>query len=149
MKKLYFLYCVAATMLANVANAQTRVESQNLEQVPSQQSKVYCELLGYQKLLSLKVNVQVDFGQNPYTNNFLVDENGKAMTFNSMIDAMNYMGKLGWEFENAYAITHGSQNVYHWLLSKYIIYDENISNGFTTKSQFKKMQQTQESQSQE
>lgn len=144
MKKLYFLVCVTVTMLVSVANAQTRVESQNSEPVPSHDSKVYCELLGIQKILSEKVIVQVDFGQNPYTNSKLVDENGKTITFNSMIDAMNYMGKLGWEFENAYVITHGSQNVYHWLLSKYLFNDENISDGFTTKRQFKDMQRTQE-----
>lgn len=116
----------------------------------SLQSKVYCEILGTQKLLSLKVNVQVDFGQNPYANSNLVDENGKKITFNSMVDAMNYMGKLGWEFESAYVITHGSgasaQNVYHWLLSKYISDDENIDDGFTTKRQFKDMQHSQDEQ---
>ncbi len=35
-----------------------------------------------------------------------------------MVDAMNYMGKRGWEFEQAYVVTIGNQNVYHWLLSK-------------------------------
>lgn len=41
-----------------------------------------------------------------------------------MVDAMNFMGTLGWEFEQAYVVTVGggtsSQNVYHWLLSKYV-----------------------------
>lgn len=147
MKKL-FLFAVVTVMSVSVANAQTLVESQNSEPVPSRRSKVYCELLGTQKMLSQKVNVQVDFGQNPYTNSNLVDENGKKITFNSMIDAMNYMGNSGWEFESAYVITHGSgtsaQNVYHWLLSKYVSNDENISDGFTTKHQFKDMQRTQE-----
>ena len=27
------------------------------------------------------------------------DENGDVLKFNSMVDAMNYMGALGWEFE--------------------------------------------------
>lgn len=141
MKKL-FLLAVATVMSVSIANAQTLVESQKSE--PSRQSKVYCELLGTQKILSLKVNVEVDFGQNPYTNSNLVDENGKKITFNSMIDAMNYMGNFGWEFESAYIITHGSINVYHWLLSKYVSNGENISDGFTTKRQFKDMQRTQE-----
>lgn len=40
-----------------------------------------------------------------------------------MVDAMNYMGALGWEFQQAYVITvpggfGGNQNVYHWLLRK-------------------------------
>ena len=41
-----------------------------------------------------------------------------------MVDAMNYMGELGWEFEQAYVVTFGSgsssSSVYHWLLSKYV-----------------------------
>lgn len=46
------------------------------------------------------------------------DENGKNIEFNSMVDAMNYFGKQGWEFVQAYAVTMGNQNVYHWLLKK-------------------------------
>ncbi|WP_298063264.1 hypothetical protein [uncultured Rikenella sp.] len=140
MKKLLFL-AIAAILFTGTANAQTSPK------------KVYCELLGVRKLLSAKVTVVVDFGQNPHDNSKLVDENGKKITFNSMVDAMNYMGELGWEFEDAYAITLGTgasgQNVYHWLLSKYISDDENINDGFKTKQQFKDMQREQENQQQE
>ena len=38
--------------------------------------------------------------------------------FNSMVDAMNWMGSMGWEFVQAYVVTVGNQNVYHWLLKK-------------------------------
>ena len=48
-----------------------------------------------------KVKIEVDFGQKAKwaTPNarFLVDENGEQMNFNSMIDAVNYLAKLGWE----------------------------------------------------
>ncbi len=135
MKKLFLLVIVGA-MTMMVANAQ------------SLQSKVYCELVGTQKFMSQKVTVQVDFGQNPSANSNLVDESGKKISFNSMVDAMNFMGKFGWEFESAYIVTQGAgssaQNVYHWLLSKYIAEDENIDDGFTTKQQFKDMQRAQE-----
>lgn len=93
------------------------------------QGKVYCELLGTQGLLTKKVTVSVDFGQQSklFSNETLVDEQGKVIVFNSMVDAMNYMGRLGWEFEQAYVVTIGSgtssSNVYHWLLSKVV--DEN------------------------
>ena len=54
----------------------------------------------------------------------MVDADGKVQEFNSMVDAMNYMGTLGWEFEQAYVVTMGSgagaSNVYHWLLSKFV-----------------------------
>lgn len=99
--------------------------------------KVFCELLGTAKFMSAKINVQVDFGQNPYKDSRIVDENGKTKTFNSMVDAMNFMGSLGWEFEQAYVVTVGSQNVYHWLLSKTITDEEAINAGFKTKDDMK------------
>lgn len=87
------------------------------------QNKSYCELVGQMKILTGKVSVSVDFGQQSYfKDNRLVDDKGEVMTFNSMVDAMNYMATLGWEFEQAYVVTIGSgtgaSNVYHWLLSK-------------------------------
>lgn len=42
----------------------------------------------------------------------------KTKTFNSMIDGMNYMGQLGWEFVQAYVVTSGNQNVYRYVLKK-------------------------------
>ena len=92
----------------------------------SAQGKVYCEILGTQKFLSTKVTITVDFGQERkfFGDNRLVDADGKVQEFNSMVDAMNYMGTLGWEFEQAYVVTMGSgagaSNVYHWLLSKFV-----------------------------
>lgn len=113
--------------------------------------RVYCELLGQGRFMSNKVTVSVDFGQytsfwKSYSNQFLVDENGKKIKFNSMVDAMNYMGRLGWEFEQAYVVTVGQQNVYHWLLSKKISDDEEINAGFTTIEQYKKAEEQSEGQ---
>jgi hypothetical protein len=44
----------------------------------------------------------------------------KKIKFNSMIDAMNFMGTQGWEFVQAYVMTDNNQNVRHWLLKKEI-----------------------------
>ena len=102
------------------------------------QGKIYCELLGTQQFLSKKVTVQVDFGQETryFADNRLVDADGKVIVFNSMVDAMNYMGTMGWEFEQAYVVTIGSgsstSNVYHWLLSKFVG-DEGDVNALKTK----------------
>lgn len=103
-----------------------------------EQKYVYCELVGTEKFLSKKCTVQIDFGQNPYKDNRIVGENGKSKTFNSMVDAMNYMGKLGWKFQQAYVVTMpsgmgGGQNVYHWLLIKEIADGESINDGIKTK----------------
>lgn len=48
------------------------------------------------------------------------DQTGKVTSFNSMVDALNYMGTKGWVFEQAYIVTTSNQNVYHWLLKKKI-----------------------------
>lgn len=81
---------------------------------------VYAQILGIEKFLSNKVTVTIDYGQasSIFEDTRIRDENGKPKVFNSMVDAMNYMGALGWEFQQAYVVTIGNQNVYHWLLRK-------------------------------
>ena len=112
MKKLLFV--IVALFVAVAASAQ---------------NKVFCELVGIQGLFTKKVSVSVDFGQESklFANEQLVDEKGNIITFNSMVDAMNYMSKLGWEFEQAYIVTVGSDSssstFYHWIISKVV--DEN------------------------
>lgn len=67
----------------------------------SQEPKyVYCQIVATEKFLSNKVNVELDFGQKMkyFADNRLKDEKGKAIVFNTNVDAMNYMGKQGWEF---------------------------------------------------
>lgn len=82
---------------------------------------VYCELVGAQKLFSTKVTVSVDYGEERtfFKDTRMRDEQtGKIQSFNSMVDALNYMGQSGWEFVQAYIVSNGQQNVYHWLLKK-------------------------------
>lgn len=92
--------------------------SQDLNVSKNGNSYIYCEILGTMKLLSNKVTVNIDFGQNTKfgEDTRLRDETGKVITFNSMVDAMNWMGAQGWEFVQAYVVTVQNQNVYHWLL---------------------------------
>lgn len=90
-----------------------------------------------------KVNVQVDFGEKTSAwkggnENFLVDDAGKRIKFNSMIDAMNYLAKFGWKFMDAYAISIGNKRVYHWLMKKNIAYGEDASEGIKQKRDFDK-----------
>ena len=81
---------------------------------------VYCEIVGTEKFLSTKVTITVDFGQRMklFGNNRMKDEAGKPIIFNTMIDTLNFMGKQGWEFAQAYTITISDQNMYHFLLKK-------------------------------
>lgn len=79
---------------------------------------VYCEIVGISKLFSTKLDVAVDYGQARkfFSDQRIRDEEGKIKNFNSMVDAMNYLGEQGWEFVQAYVVSAGNQNVYRWLL---------------------------------
>ncbi len=117
MRKLLIVICVLFISVG--AFSQENNEAQKVGQQAKQTNFVYCELLGKGKILSSKVNVDIDFGQavSFWTpDRRYKDENGKAVNFNSMVDAMNFMGSVGWEFVQAYVVTEGTQNVYHWLL---------------------------------
>jgi len=98
--------------------------------------KVYCEIVGTSNLTGTKISrLEVDMGQcstlGTYFNaHTLVDENNEKMKFNSMMDAMNYFGKYGWEFVQAFVVgTTPGNSVYHFVLSKEITNDEQIKEG--------------------
>ena len=102
--------------------------------------KVYCEITAVNRAFSEKKTVEVDFGQaSSFWSNDrrLADENGKAIIFNSMLDAANYMARRGWDLEEAYIenkVSNGtSMNpVFHWVMSKMVTSEDQITEGFKT-----------------
>ncbi|WP_146944366.1 hypothetical protein [Chryseobacterium hagamense] len=106
MKKLFFLTALCGTL--SFLHAQTTPKF------------VYAEIVGESRFLSNKVTVSIDYGQATsfFENTKVKNEDGSNRKFNSMVDAMNYMGALGWEFQQAYVVTTSQQNVYHWLMRK-------------------------------
>jgi hypothetical protein len=98
------------------------LKAQTVNDLPIKDIDVeYVQIVGTSKLFSTKLTIQIDFGQRTKyfslgKETIVKDEEGKALDFNSMIDALNFMSKNGFEFVNAYAITMGNQNVYHYLL---------------------------------
>lgn len=98
------------------------IKAQTVNDVPLTDIDVeYVQIVGTSKLLSTKLTIEIDFGQRTKffssgKETIVKDIDGKAVDFNSMIDALNFMSKNGYEFVNAYAITIGNQNVYHYLL---------------------------------
>lgn len=114
MKNLFLTVCLIFTMslISSVFGQTTSSTSTKF---------VYCELVGTQRLLSTKVTVSVDYGEEKsyFQDTRMKDEQtGKVQAFNSMVDALNYMGNDGWEFVQAYVVTSGQSNVYRWLLKK-------------------------------
>ncbi len=80
----------------------------------------YCQIRGESNINGSKVNVTVDFGKDLkwFANTSLKDSPAKDMKFSSMIDALNYMSREGWEIFQAYATTEGSLTGYYFLLRK-------------------------------
>lgn len=114
MKKIIFVFLL--TVLSIGAFSQDK-KSQNTK------SYIYCELIDSGKFFSTKKNVRVDFGQAAKFwkgVDFLKDESGKKITFNSIVDAANYMAEDGWVLEQAYVVTEDNVTVRHWIMKKEI-----------------------------
>lgn len=82
---------------------------------------VYLDLVGQAKMFSNKITITVDVGEKlkAFASNRLKDPTtGKPIVFYTMVDALNYMGERGWEFEQAYVITDGNNSAYHYLMKK-------------------------------
>lgn len=121
MKKSILLIVITLALLSNI-NAQSPKKNNNFDTTATASKYIYCELLGVQKFLSTKVIISIDFGEyrGLFQDTRMRDDSGKVQSFNSMVDALNYMGKYGWEFSQAYTVSSGQQHVYHWLLKKEI-----------------------------
>lgn len=75
----------------------------------------YCQIVGTRMIA--KISISIDFGQKFFAKSGLIRD-GKYFSFNSMVDALNFMVKNGWEYVDAYAISVGNQKVYHYLLKR-------------------------------
>ncbi|MFD2784632.1 hypothetical protein [Hymenobacter rubripertinctus] len=98
------------------------LKAQTVNDVPLKDIDVeYVQIVGTSKLLSTKLTIEIDFGQKTKffssgKETIVKDADGKPVDFNSMIDALNFMSKNGYNFVNAYTITVANQNVYHYLM---------------------------------
>ena len=80
--------------------------------------------------------VQIVSGSGWYV---IVDDNGKEIEFNSMVDAANYMVERGWVFQQAYSSVYFSKKpVLHWIFYKDANSFEEAREGILTKEEYKK-----------
>lgn len=141
MKKV-LLFLILLTAGRFFSSAQT----DSISSVNEETKTVFAQILGVNKnVLGIgnKISVEIDFGleKNFWGNDgrdMLVDENGKDLKFNSMVDAMNFMAERGWQYVDSYVITINNQHVIHWLLSKEIPFDADSRDGFIQKRDTKK-----------
>ncbi len=116
-----------------------------------QARKYFCEIKGTEKVLSNGLKIVFDFGESPVYSAWtglkneqkLVDENGKEIKFNSMVDAANYMSEKGWNFLQAYTSVYAKNVIQHWIFYKEADSQEEAGKGIMTKENYKKLQKNQ------
>lgn len=137
MKRLIIAMIVLAGMLSAGASAFAQTEEPH---------KVYCEIISTSRgLFSNKTSVELDFGQYASwwsADRKLVDENGRTIDFNSILDAVNYMAARGWVFEQMYVVQTFSKGdsdtpAYHWIMSKEVSSQAEIMEGLQTRGDTK------------
>ena len=96
-----------STMITNAQTDTTKVEQ-------------YCQIIATPRLLSNKVTIDIDFGEEKtfWRDTRLKTDAGKLKKFNTVIDALNYMGNEGWIFINAYPVKMGGTEIYHFAFKK-------------------------------
>jgi hypothetical protein len=108
MKKLLVILFLQFSAIAVFAqNDSTRIEQ-------------YCQLIATPRLFSNRVTIDIDFGEEKsfWSDTRLRTFEGKLKKFNTIIDALNFMGKEGWVFINAYPVRNGSNEIYHYGFKK-------------------------------
>ena len=118
MKKLIFLFVLSLASHLDCIS-QVIVEGKNINEMKTIK---LCEVVGVAKFLSNKVTIRIDYGQKTKfassKGTKVTTKSGNDITFNSVIDALNYMENNGWERVDSYTLTSGNTNVYHHLFRK-------------------------------
>ena len=120
MRKYFFILMLS---LASIAYAQ-------------KPHPAYCEVMAYNFWGVGKVYITIDLGAE--RNGTICYADQKPVKFNSPIDALNYMAKLGWAVKDTYFLTEVKDKVLHFLLVKEVTDDSQISEGIYVKPKKKK-----------
>jgi hypothetical protein len=114
MKKILIIALILTSSWASTAQTDTS----KIEQ--------YCQVIATPRLLSNKVTIDIDFGEEKsyWRDTRLKAEGGKLKKFNTVIDALNYMGIAGWTFINAYPVRMGDTEIFHFAFKKLFLRSE-------------------------
>lgn len=83
---------------------------------------VYCDMMAYNFFGIGKVRIILDMGDRKSGQEFetICEPDGKQKKFNTMMEALNYMGERGWRVIETYFISEFKTSVIHYLLEKMI-----------------------------
>ena len=114
MKKIIIIGIISVTSFTSFSQSDTT----KIEQ--------YCEVVATPRLLSNKVTIDINYGEEKsiWKDTRLKTDEGKLKKFNTVIDALNYMGKDGWILVNAFPVINGNAQIYHYVFKKLFIKSE-------------------------
>ncbi len=111
--------------------AITFIFVKGFSQEDSTKVEQYCEVVATPRLLSTKVTINIDYGEerSVWRDNRLKEEGGRLKKFNSVIDALNYMARDGWKLVNAFPVnasnnSSGTTYIYHYVFKKLFLKSE-------------------------
>ena len=85
--------------------------------------EVFCDLVSRKKFLSFEEEITINYGNR---DNLWIDKEIYTIlqkdikNYNSIIDALNYMGNEGWKIINSYSSSKDSYTIEHYILKKEI-----------------------------
>lgn len=121
MKTLFFSLSFCILLVQQVA-AQVFVDGVNI----NDQNISYCQLIGINRTSLIATRVWIDYGQpkfiaNSFNLQAISSEERKAIKFNSVMDALNFMIRNGWELVTSNITSSDDDPVmYVYLLRKRI-----------------------------
>jgi hypothetical protein len=85
--------------------------------------EVFCDLISKKKFLGIDESISINYGNR---DSLWIDHkiytlmSNDLKKFNSIIDALNYMGNEGWKAINSYSTSENSYTIEHYILKKEI-----------------------------
>jgi len=115
MKQLFFLFLLTVS-ISSYSQDTTKVEQ-------------YAEVVATQRLLSNKVAINVDYGEERkfWKDNRVKDDEGRVKKFNTIVDALNYMGRQNWRLVSTFLVTSANNTLpleYHYLFKREFLKSE-------------------------
>ena len=86
--------------------------------------EVFCDLMSRKKFLGTEEIITINYGDR---DSLWIDKkiytsiSTQLKKYNSIVDALNYMGDSGWKTLRSYSTSHNSYTVEHYILKKEII----------------------------
>ena len=81
----------------------------------------YCIVIASPQYFSSKIKLLIDFGKESGTNYDQQTDNEALNTMTSLVDALNYMSKKGWQLASSYTCNDPTKGaLQHYMMRKKI-----------------------------